>query len=83
MQNYVRFNGTQDIIGFLNAIAPYENVYLMNDEGLKVNAHSYLGVLLAATEWNDNIIVHSERDIYSAIEKFIVIDRGDSVAIHN
>lgn len=48
----------------------------------RVSAKSMLGVLLASTEWGDNVWVDADEDIYSKIEKFIAISDGDGINIH-
>ena len=47
-----------------------------------VDGKSYLGVLLAATEWKDDTWIQCDEDIYSLMEYFIVICADDAVNVH-
>lgn len=50
--------------------------------GYRVNAKSFLGVLLAATEWQDDVWVESEKDYYQKLKNFIVEQENDGAYIH-
>lgn len=83
MVNKIRLLGMNDVQDFLFAIRNVdEKIELFNPKtGYRISAKSLLGVLMAASEWGENTWICSEKDIYSLIEKFIVIG-DDSIAIH-
>ena len=58
-------------------------VELVSDNNrYRVDARSFLGCLLAHSEWGGNIWLESDEDIYSIIEPWINIENGDGNYIH-
>lgn len=85
MRNKICLLGTRDILEFLNAVMDVEGrieIYSPS-HGYRVSARSLLGLTAAMSEWGDDIWIDSEPDIYSAIEKFIVIADNDAANIHD
>lgn len=62
----------QDVFDFANITSSVkENVYLTDGNSLKVSAKSFLGAAYTM-EWND-VYCESDADIYTKIERFVVI----------
>lgn len=83
--NKINLIGTNDIKNFVKICENIKGkVELIHaKEGYRINAKSYLGVLLASSEWGDEVWVDSEEDIYSDIESFIEIGVGDGAFVHD
>lgn len=73
MRNKIRIDTIQDVNKFVNITSQLEGKITITDNaGLTVNAKSVLGAL-HAMEFEE-LWIESEKDIYSAIEPFIVIE---------
>lgn len=83
--NRIRLDGLSDVRDFLNIVNGLDGrIELCNlPKNYRINAKSQLGVLMASSEWGDNIWIDSDKDIYSKIERFIVIADDDNATIHN
>ena len=79
-------NGYKDVQDFcrkLNYLDDESRMELVHSNGrYRVNAKSFLGVLLAHSEWGDDIWFESDKDLYSVIEPWINIEGGDGNYIH-
>lgn len=84
MQNKICLLGMKDIQEFMNIVNKIDgNIEIYNPKtGHRVSARSTLGVILASTEWGGETWIDSQNDIYSEIEKFIVIGDNDGAYIH-
>lgn len=84
MFNRIMLLGTQDVKKFVDlANTVKSDVKLMNrSRNYVVDGKSYLGVLLAATEWKDDTWIQCDEDIYSLMEYFIVICADDAANVH-
>ena len=72
MRNKIRINTIQDVNKFVSITSQLDGKITITDNaGLTVNAKSMLGAL-HAMEFEE-LWIESEKDIYSAIEPFIVI----------
>lgn len=82
--NKINLMGMKEINEFLSIVQPLDsNIELVNPvKKYRVSAKSTLSVIMAASEWGDDIWVESDSDIYSLIEKFIVIAAGDGNGVH-
>ena len=70
MKVQVRLDTLSDIAAFVLAVSSVKSkVYLTNDENLRVNGKSFLGV--AHAHEFDNLWCECEENIYSKIESFI------------
>ena len=76
------YEETKEFCKTLNMSNFEGSMKLVNDIGDKVNARSFLGCLLAHTEWGDNVWFESDEDVYSIIEPWINIENGDGNFIH-
>ena len=47
-----------------------------------MNGKSYLGLLLAASEWNDDTWIETNADAYFKFQDFIDAAEDDNVSIH-
>lgn len=73
MKVKVRIDTMSDVRGFVEIVNQVPGkVRLTSEDGLCINAKSFLGVAHAAEF--DNIWCVSDNDIYTKIEKFIIID---------
>ena len=73
MRNKIRIDTIQDVNKFVNITSQLEGKITITDNaGLTVNAKSVLGAL-HAMEFEE-LWIESEKDIYSAIEPFIIIE---------
>ena len=73
MRNKIRIDTIQDVNKFVNITSQLEGKITITDNaGLAVNAKSVLGAL-HAMEFEE-LWIESEKDIYSAIESFIIIE---------
>lgn len=71
MRQRIRLDTVTDIANFvLIASQVRSDVYLTNDNGLKVNGKSFLGV--AHAHEFDNLWCECDEDIYTKIQSFIV-----------
>ncbi len=60
-----------------------EDVYVTTrDRSYRVNGKSYLGLLLAASEWNDDTWIETNADAYFKFQDFIDAAEDDNVSIH-
>lgn len=84
MFNKIILKGRKDAADFVWAAAKIPaDVYLTtHDRRYKVNGKSTLGVLLALTEWNDDLWVETEGAAYNLLEKFIEVADDDNASIH-
>ena len=84
MRNKICLLGMKDIKDFLNIISDKNGkIELFNpDTGYRIAAKSLVGLIMASTEWSGNTWIDSEEDIYSDIEKYIVIADDDTANIH-
>lgn len=72
MRNKIRIDTIQDVNKFVSITSQLDGKITITDNaGLTVNAKSVLGAL-HAMEFEE-LWIESEKDIYSAIEPFIVI----------
>lgn len=73
MKNKIRIDTMQDVNKFVNITSQLDGKITITDNaGLTVNAKSVLGAL-HAMEFEE-LWIESDKDIYSAIEPFIVIE---------
>ena len=73
MRNKIRIDTIQDVNKFVNITSQLEGKITITDNaGLAVNAKSVLGAL-HAMEFEE-LWIESEKDIYSAIEPFVIIE---------
>ena len=73
MKNKIRIDTIQDVNKFVNITSQLEGKITITDNaGLTVNAKSVLGAL-HAMEFEE-LWIESEKDIYSAIEPFVIIE---------
>lgn len=73
MRNKIRIDTIQDVNKFVNITSQLEGKITITDNaGLTVNAKSVLGAL-HAMEFEE-LWIESEKDIYSAIEPFVIIE---------
>lgn len=71
MRAKIRLDTLTEIAGFVLAVNNIKSkVYLVNDEGLKVDGKSFLGV--AHAHEFKNLWCECDEDIYSRIEDFVV-----------
>jgi hypothetical protein len=54
-----------------------EEIYIRSGKHLCTSAKSALGCHMARVEWN-NLVCECEKDIYTKIQKFIVIDSPET-----
>ena len=66
------------VIAVTNAVGKNDKVWVTDNDGSRVNAKSFLG-LVAAREF-DEIWVESEKDIYRAIYPYIASTTSGEVA---
>lgn len=75
-----------DVENFFRTISTLNcgKVELVNSTNqYRVNAKSYLGCLLAHTEWGkDGIWLESEDDLYTPLSDFIIAAANDGAYIH-
>lgn len=85
MRNKICLLGMKDIQEFLSIIANIDGkIDVFNPKnGHRVSGRSLLGLIMATTEWGGDTWIESDYDMYSDIEKFIVIGDDDCVNIHN
>lgn len=85
MYNKISLLGMKDLNDFMVKIVNIDGeIELVHKtKGYKVNAKSYLGSLLAMSEWGDNIWIKSEKDCYFELKEFIVDATDDGAFIHN
>ena len=70
MKIRVRLDTLTDIAAFVLAVSSVESkVFLFNDEGLRVDGKSFLGV--AHAHEFSNLWCECEEDIYSKIQQFV------------
>ena len=73
MRNKIRIDTVQDVNKFVNITSQLDGKITITDNaGLTVNAKSVLGAL-HAMEFEE-LWIESEKDIYSAIEPFVIIE---------
>lgn len=73
MRNKIRIDTIQDVNKFVNITSQLEGKITITDNaGLTVNAKSVLGAL-HAMEFEE-LWIESEKDIYSAIEPFVILE---------
>lgn len=73
MRNKIRIDTIQDVNKFVNITSQLEGrITITDNAGLTVNAKSVLGAL-HAMEFEE-LWIESEKDIYSAIEPFVIIE---------
>lgn len=73
MKAKIRLDTMHDAAAFVKVTEKLEGKIVVSDaDGMRVNAKSLMGMLYALEF--DELWCESERDIYSHIEKFIVID---------
>lgn len=73
MKNKIRIDTMQDVNKFVNITSQLDGKITITDNaGLTVNAKSVLGAL-HAMEFEE-LWIESDKDIYSAIEPFVVIE---------
>lgn len=73
MRNKIRIDTIQDVNKFVNITSQLDGKITITDNaGLTVNAKSVLGAL-HAMEFEE-LWIESEKDIYSAIEPFVIIE---------
>lgn len=73
MKNKIRIDTIQDVNKFVNITSQLDGKITITDNaGLTVNAKSVLGAL-HAMEFEE-LWIESEKDIYSAIEPFVIIE---------
>lgn len=78
-----KYSDVQNFCNVLNIKAlPYKTELVSGDGRYRVNAKSFLGCLLAHTEWGGDIWFESDEDLYSTIEEWINIENGDGNFIH-
>lgn len=84
MFNKVVLMGKQGIDDFLEISKTIpEDVYITTrDRSYRVNGKSYLGLLLAASEWNDDTWIETNADAYFKFQDFIDTAEDDNVSIH-
>nr|UVX87513.1 MAG: PTS HPr component phosphorylation site [Bacteriophage sp.] len=84
MFNKVVLMGKQGIDTFLEISKTIpEDVYVTTrDRSYRVNGKSYLGLLLAASEWNDDTWIETNADVYFKFQDFIDVAEDDNVSIH-
>lgn len=84
MRNKICLLGMKDIQEFLDIINGIEGkIEVFNPKtGHRISGRSLLGLIMATTEWSGDTWIESEKDIYSAIERFIIISDNDSANIH-
>ena len=84
MFNKIILKGRKDAADFVWTAAKIPaDVYLTTyDRRYKVNGKSTLGVLLALTEWNDDLWVETDGAAYNLLEKFIEVADDDNASIH-
>lgn len=77
MKNRIRLDTLTDVKNFCNIVDKIDadaDVYLIDGTTqFKVNAKSMLGCLLSQAEWAETYVM-CDKDIYTAIEKWIVIE---------
>lgn len=75
MKNKIRLDTLTDVKNFCNIVDKIDaDVYLIDGSTqFKVNAKSMLGCLLSQAEWAETYVI-CDKDIYTAIEKWIVIE---------
>lgn len=82
MRNKVNLLGMKDVRKFYDIVCGIEgNIFLCDGRGSKVNAKSWLGCVLAVSEW-ENIYIESDVDCYFAVEAFIEVAENDGNYIH-
>lgn len=83
MRNKINLLGMRDAKKFYEIVCGLKdaNVFLSDGRGSKVNAKSWLGCVLAISEW-ENIYIESDLDCYSAVEAFIEVAENDGNYIH-
>lgn len=73
MKAKIRLDTMHDAANFVNITSRLDGKIIVTDsEGLKVNAKSLMGMLYALEF--DELWCESEKDIYSQISNYIVID---------
>ena len=73
MKAKIRLDTMSDVQAFVRiASLQHGNVYITDDNGLKVSAKSLLGALYALEF--DELWCESDNDIYHAIENFIILE---------
>ena len=73
MKAKIRLDTMKDIQSFVNIVSKFKgNVYITDNEGLRVSAKSLLGMMYAM-EFNE-LWCESEEDIYHNISDFIIIE---------
>lgn len=73
MRNKIRIDTIQDVNKFVSITSQLDGKITITDNaGLTVNAKSVLGAL-HAMEFEE-LWIESEKDIYSAIEPFVIIE---------
>ena len=63
------------VVAVSHAVGKKDKVWVKDNEGSCVNAKSFLG--LVATRDFDELWCESEKDIYRAIEQFIIINKTE------
>jgi hypothetical protein len=75
MKNKIRLDTLTDVRVFCNVVDKIDaDVYLIDGSTqFKVNAKSMLGCLLSQAEWAETYVM-SDKDIYTAIQRWIIIE---------
>ena len=77
------YNETKDFCQTLNLEDFKGKAELVSGDGrYRVNAKSFLGCLLAHSEWGGDIYFESEEDLYSILEPWIAVTYNDAAYIH-
>lgn len=77
------YSDTRNFCQLLNFEEFSGKAELVSGDGrYRVNARSFLGCLLAHSEWGGDIWFESDEDLYSIIEPWINIENGDGNFIH-
>jgi len=77
------YKDTQEFCRVLNYHDFAGKAELVNTAGnYRVNAKSFLGCLLAHTEWGGDIWLETDSDIYSIVEPWVNVENGDGNYIH-
>lgn len=73
MRNKIRLDTRKDVQDFVDIAATIPYKITVTDGSFSVNGKSFLGMLYGMSEF-DNLWVECENDVYSAFEKFIIIE---------
>jgi len=77
------FEATKSFCKTLNMNNFNGKAELVSGDGrYRIDAKSFLGCLMAHTEWSGDIWLETDEDIYSLVEPWINIENGDGNFIH-